>query len=142
MPSFSSSSLDEISNEGLKCLYGTSRSSEIEDVINNVSKKETTAVNIDESTKKSDRDSTQEEEFKVPNFKDMVNYIWDQMQKRKKGSNAKHRFVISNQVLQFHPMTYQEVICYTVHQPLFLEENERKPPVTVVPLKLESIRVF
>lgn len=102
-------SQDEISNEALKCLYGTSRPSEIEDVVNNVSKKETTTVNIDENNSKSDRDRTEEEEFKVPKFKDMVNYIWDQMQKRKKGSNAKHRFVISNQVLQFHPSTYQEV---------------------------------
>lgn len=76
----------------------------------NVTKKETTVVNIDEDSSKKDKDKTQEsEEFKAPKFNEVVNYIWDQMQKRKKGSNAKHRFVIGNQVLQFHPMTYQEV---------------------------------
>lgn len=67
-------------------------------------------MTIDEETSKKDKDRASEtEEFKVPKFKDVVNYVWDQMQKRKKGSNAKHRFVIGNQVLQFHPLTYQEV---------------------------------
>ncbi|XP_026729465.1 proteasome-associated protein ECM29 homolog [Trichoplusia ni] len=108
----SGDSQDEISNEALKCLYGTSRSSEIEDVVNNVSSKEASVVNIDEDTSKRGIDTPQEEEFKVPKFKEVVNYIWDQMQKRKKGSNAKHRFVIGNQVLQFHPITYQEILRY------------------------------
>lgn len=90
-------------------MYGVSRPNEIEDVVNNVSKKETAVVNLDDDFPKSDKDKTSEEKFKVPKFKDIVNYIWEQMQKRKKGSNAKHRFVISNQVLQFHPLTYQEV---------------------------------
>ncbi|KAL0840590.1 hypothetical protein ABMA28_015796 [Loxostege sticticalis] len=104
---------DEISTEALKCLYGTSRPNEIEDVVNNVSKKETSVVNIDEETSKKDKDKTQETvEFKPPKFKEVVNYIWDQMQKRKKGSNAKHRFVVGNQVLQFHPLTYQEILRY------------------------------
>lgn len=102
-------SQDEISTEALKCLYGTSRPSEIEDVVNNVSKKETGTVNIDEETAKKDKEKKQEEEFKVPKFADVVNYVWDQMQKRKKGSNSKHRFVVNNQVLQFHPLIYQEV---------------------------------
>lgn len=102
-------SQDEISTEALKCLYGTSRPSEIEDVVNNVSKKETATVNIDEETAKKDKEKKQEEEFKVPKFADVVNYVWDQMQKRKKGSNSKHRFVVNNQVLQFHPLIYQEV---------------------------------
>ncbi|KAI8428500.1 hypothetical protein MSG28_007292 [Choristoneura fumiferana] len=103
---------DEISTEALKCLYGTSRPSEIEDVVNNVSKKETTTVNIDEETAKKDKEQKQEDEFKVPKFADVVNYIWDQMQKRKKGSNSKHRFVVNNQVLQFHPLIYQEILRY------------------------------
>ncbi|KOB74355.1 Proteasome-associated protein ECM29-like protein [Operophtera brumata] len=75
----------------------------IEDVVNNVSRKETTSVNIDGDSSKSDRDKTEEVEYKVPQFKDMVNYIWDQMQRRKKGSNAKHRFVVSNQDCSNHP---------------------------------------
>ncbi|XP_075970288.1 proteasome-associated protein ECM29 homolog [Anticarsia gemmatalis] len=109
----SGDSQDDIATEALKCLYGTSRPNEIEDVVNNVSKKETTTVNIDEDASKKDKDRAPEtDEFKVPKFKDVVNYIWEQMQKRKKGSNAKHRFVIGNQVLQFHPMTYQEILRY------------------------------
>ncbi|XP_072940517.1 proteasome adapter and scaffold protein ECM29 [Epargyreus clarus] len=108
----SGDSQDDISNEALKCLYGTSRPNEIENVVNNVSRKETTVVNIDEEAAKKDKDKTQEPEFKVPKFNDVVNYIWEQMQKRKKGSNAKHRFVIANQVLQFHPLTYQEILRY------------------------------
>lgn len=103
-------SQDEISNEALKCLYGTSRASEIEDAVFNVSKKDTATVNIDEDSSKKDKDrATESQELKVPKFTEVVNYVWDQMQKRKKGSNAKHRFVVGNQVLQFHPMTYQEV---------------------------------
>lgn len=105
---FSFHSQDEIANEALKCLYGTSRPIEIDDVVNNVCKKETTTVNLDGDSSKSDRGKAQEV-FKVPKFNEMVNYVWDQMQKRKKGSNAKHRFVVSNHVLQFHPLTYQEV---------------------------------
>ncbi|XP_052750867.1 proteasome-associated protein ECM29 homolog [Galleria mellonella] len=109
----SGDSQDEISTEALKCLYGTSRPNEIEDVVNNVSRKETAVVNIDEDTSKKERDRTQEVvEFKVPKFRDVVNYIWEQMQKRKTGSNSKHRFVIGNQVLQFHPLTYQEILRY------------------------------
>ncbi|KAI5643789.1 hypothetical protein NE865_04185 [Phthorimaea operculella] len=104
---------DDIATEALKCLYGTSRLSEIVDVVNNVSKKETSAVNLDEDSAKKDKDrESEEKEFKAPKFKDVVNYIWEQMQKRKKGSNAKHRFVIGNNVLQFHPMTYQEILRY------------------------------
>lgn len=103
-------SQDDVSTEALKCLYGTSRTNEIEDVVNNVSMKETTTVSLDDDASKRDKDKTSEEQlFKAPKFKDIVNYVWDQMQKRKKGSNVKHRFVISNQVLQFHPQTYQEV---------------------------------
>lgn len=103
-------SQDDISTEALKYLYGTSRLSEIEDVVNNVSKKDTNAVNIDEEGSDKEKDKPQEvTEFKVPKFNDVVSYIWDQMQKRKQGSNAKHRFVINNQVLQFHPLTYHEV---------------------------------
>ncbi|RVE49284.1 hypothetical protein evm_006078 [Chilo suppressalis] len=109
----SGDSQDDISNEALKCLYGTSRAMEIEDVVNNVCKKETTVVNLDEESSKKEKDNKQEmEEFIVPKFKDVVGYIWEQMQKRKKGSNAKHRFVIGNQVLQFHPQTYQEILRY------------------------------
>ncbi|XP_060801096.1 proteasome-associated protein ECM29 homolog [Amyelois transitella] len=108
----SGDSQDEISNEALKCLYGTSRPTEIEDVVNNVSKKETATVNIDEESPKRDKDRTEAPEFKVPRFKTVVNYIWDQMQKRKAGSNSKHRFVVGNQVLQFHPLTFQEILRY------------------------------
>lgn len=97
-----------MSTEALKCLYGTSRPNEIEDVVNNVSIKEATVASIDEDITKREKDK-QENQFKVPKFKDVVNYIWEQIQKRKTGSNAKHRFVISNQVLQFHPQTYKEV---------------------------------
>lgn len=69
-------------------------------------------MNLDEESTKRDKDKAPEvEEFKVPKFKDVVNYIWDQMQKRKKGTNSKHRYVIGNQVLQFHPLTYQQVSC-------------------------------
>ncbi|KAF9798599.1 hypothetical protein SFRURICE_008332 [Spodoptera frugiperda] len=104
---------DDISTEALKCLYGTSRPSEIEDAVFNVSKKETAVVNIDEDGSKKDKDRAEEnQELKVPKFSEVVNYVWDQMQKRKKGSNAKHRFVIGNQVLQFHPLTYQEILRY------------------------------
>ncbi|XP_049865676.1 proteasome adapter and scaffold protein ECM29 [Pectinophora gossypiella] len=104
---------DEISTEALKCLYGTSRPNEIEDVVNNVAHKETNVVTIDEETAKKERQPTDKEELlKVPKFKDVVNYIWEQMLKRKKGSNAKHRFVVANQVLQFHPVTYQEILRY------------------------------
>ncbi|KAJ2947108.1 hypothetical protein O0L34_g16457 [Tuta absoluta] len=105
---------DDIATEALKCLYGTSRLSEIADVVNNVSKKETNAVSLDEDSAKKDKIDRypEEKEFKAPNFKDVVNYIWEQMQKRKKGSNAKHRFVIGNNVLQFHPLTYQEILRY------------------------------
>lgn len=102
---------DEISTEALKCLYGTSRPIEIEDVVNNVSKKETTTVSIDEESSKKDKDN-HNDDLKVPKFKQVVNYIWEQMQKRKKGSNSKHRFVMGNQVLQFHPLTYQEILRY------------------------------
>ncbi|KAG6456419.1 hypothetical protein O3G_MSEX009728 [Manduca sexta] len=109
----SGDSQDEISTEALKCLYGTSRPSEIEDVVNNVSTKETAVVNLDEDVSKKDKDQTSEvPAFKAPPFKDVVNYIWDQLQKRKKGSNAKHRFVVNNQVLQFHPATYKEILRY------------------------------
>ncbi|XP_048484818.1 proteasome adapter and scaffold protein ECM29 isoform X3 [Plutella xylostella] len=107
----SGDSQDDISTEARKCLYGTSRPSEIEDVINNVTK-ETTTVHIDDADSKNKNNTEPVQEFKVPKFKSMVNYIWEQMQKRKKGSNAKHRFVISNQVLQFHPITYQEILRY------------------------------
>ncbi|KAH9632202.1 hypothetical protein HF086_015234 [Spodoptera exigua] len=104
---------DDISTEALKCLYGTSRPSEIEDAVFNVSKKETAVVNIDEDGSKKDKDRADEnQELKVPKFSEVVNYVWDQMQKRKKGSNSKHRFVIGNQVLQFHPLTYQEILRY------------------------------
>ena len=102
-------SQDDVSTEALKCLYGTSRANEIDDVVNNVSTKETNNVILDEDSTKKDNSTISEKNIKVPKFKEVVNYIWDQMQKRKKGSNAKHRFVISNQVLQFHPQTYQEV---------------------------------
>ncbi|XP_045493111.1 proteasome adapter and scaffold protein ECM29 [Colias croceus] len=108
----SGDSQDDISNEALKCLYGTSRPNEIDDVVNNVSKKETTTVNLDEDSSKRDKDKVQEDVFKAPKFNEMLNYIWEQMQKRKKGSNSKHRFVIGNQVLQFHPQTYQEILRY------------------------------
>lgn len=109
----SGDSQDDISTEALKCLYGTSRPSEIEDAVFNVSKKETAVVNIDEDGSKKDKDRAEEnQELKVPKFSEVVNYVWDQMQKRKKGSNAKHRFVIGNQVLQFHPLTYQEILRY------------------------------
>lgn len=108
----SGDSQDETSTEALKCLYGVSRPNEIEDVVNYVSKKETGVVNLDDDAFKSDKDKTAQETFKVPKFKDIVNYVWEQMQKRKKGSNAKHRFVISTQVLQFHPLTYQEILRY------------------------------
>lgn len=68
------------------------------------------AVNIDEEESEKEKNKPQEvTEFKVPKFNDVVSYIWEQMQKRKQGSNAKHRFVINNQVLQFHPMTFHEV---------------------------------
>ncbi|CAB3243794.1 unnamed protein product [Arctia plantaginis] len=107
----SGDSQDEISTEALKCLYGTSRPSEIEDIVNNVSKKEATTVNIDEDSSKRDKDQ-KSEELIVPKFRDVVIYVWDQMQKRKKGTNAKHRFVIGNNVLQFHPVTYQEILRY------------------------------
>ncbi|CAH0699772.1 unnamed protein product [Spodoptera exigua] len=109
----SGDSQDDISTEALKCLYGTSRPSEIEDAVFNVSKKETAVVNIDEDGSKKDKDRADEnQELKVPKFSEVVNYVWDQMQKRKKGSNSKHRFVIGNQVLQFHPLTYQEILRY------------------------------
>ncbi|XP_063621128.1 proteasome-associated protein ECM29 homolog [Cydia splendana] len=108
----SGDSQDEVSTEALKCLYGTSRPSEIDDVVNNVNKKETTTVNLDAETSEKDKDKEQEEEFKVPKFGDVVNYVWDQLQKRKKGSNSKHRYVVNNQVLQFHPLTYQEILRY------------------------------
>ncbi|XP_068630379.1 proteasome-associated protein ECM29 homolog [Battus philenor] len=108
----SGDSQDDIVTESHKCLYGTSRPSEIDDVVNNVAKKETTVVNLDETTSKKDIKNTKEIELKVPKFKDVVNYVWEQIQKRKKGSNAKHRFVIGNQVLQFHPRTYQEILRY------------------------------
>nr|XP_049703179.1 proteasome adapter and scaffold protein ECM29 [Helicoverpa armigera] len=109
----SGDSQDDISTEALKCLYGTSRASEIEDAVFNVSKKEASVVTIDEDSSKKDKDRAPEvEEFKVPKFREVVNYVWDQMQKRKKGSNAKHRFVVGNQVLQFHPLTYQEILRY------------------------------
>ncbi|CAH0727922.1 unnamed protein product, partial [Brenthis ino] len=108
----SGDSQDDVSTEALKCLYGTSRTNEIEDVVNNVSVKETTTVSLDDDASKRDKDKISEEQFKAPKFKDIVNYVWDQMQKRKKGSNVKHRFVISNQVLQFHPQTYQEILRY------------------------------
>lgn len=65
-------------------------------------------MNIDEDSSKRDKDQ-KSDELIVPKFRDVVTYVWDQMQKRKKGSNAKHRFVIGNNVLQFHPVTYQEV---------------------------------
>ncbi|CAH2107601.1 unnamed protein product [Euphydryas editha] len=107
----SGDSQDDVSTEALKYLYGTSRPNEIEDVVNNVSIKETNVASIDEDITKREKDK-QENQFKVPKFKEVVNYIWDHMQKRKKGSNAKHRFVISNQVLQFHPQTYQEILRY------------------------------
>ncbi|XP_026485739.2 proteasome-associated protein ECM29 homolog [Vanessa tameamea] len=107
----SGDSQDDVSTEALKYLYGTSRPNEIEDVVNNVSVKEMNVASIDEDVSKKDKDK-KDVQFKVPNFKDVVNYIWDQMQKRKKGSNTKHRFVISNQVLQFHPQTYQEILRY------------------------------
>lgn len=95
----------------MKCLYGTSRPNEIEEVVNNVSRKEANVVNLDEESSKANKNKTTDvDEFKVPMFKDVVNYVWEQIQKRKKGSNSKHRFVVSNQVLQFHPVTYQEVI--------------------------------
>ncbi|XP_037874946.1 proteasome adapter and scaffold protein ECM29 isoform X1 [Bombyx mori] len=109
----SGDSKDEISTEALKCLYGTSRPSEIEDVVNNVAKKETKIVIFDGESPDENKDvSSEGVDLAVPKFKDMVNYIWKQMQKRKKGSNAKHRFVINNQVLQFHPLTYQEILRY------------------------------
>ncbi|XP_053602483.1 proteasome adapter and scaffold protein ECM29 isoform X2 [Plodia interpunctella] len=108
----SGDSQDEISNEALKCLYGTSRPIEIEDVVNNVSKNETTTVNMDVDTNTRDKNRIDEVELKVPRFKTVVNYVWDQMQKRKNGTNSKHRFVIGNQVLQFHPLTYQEILRY------------------------------
>ncbi|XP_041976007.1 proteasome-associated protein ECM29 homolog [Aricia agestis] len=105
----SGDSQDDISSEALKCLYGTSRPNEIEDAVNNVSPKETTTIIEDDNNK---RDKDEKDTLTVPQFKEMINYIWEQMQKRKKGSNAKHRFVISNQVLQFHPQTYQEMLRY------------------------------
>ncbi|CAH0749868.1 unnamed protein product [Diatraea saccharalis] len=109
----SGDSQDDISTEALKYLYGTSRPNEIEDVVNNVSKKEAAVVNLDEDSSKKERDDKQEtEELKVPKFTEVVSYVWEQMQKRKTGSNAKHRFVIGNQVLQFHPQTYQEILRY------------------------------
>ncbi|XP_032510836.2 proteasome adapter and scaffold protein ECM29 [Danaus plexippus] len=108
----SGDSQDEISTEALKCLYGTSRANEIEDVVNNVAKKEKETIGIDEEGSKKDSAGTQEEKFKVPGFIEVVDYVWDQMQKRKKGSNVKHRFVIGNQVLQFHPQSYQEILRY------------------------------
>lgn len=95
--------------EAQKCLYGTSRPSEIEDAVNNVRKRETNVADLGEGAPKRDKDGASELELKVPNFKEVVNYVWDQIQKRKKGSNSKHRYVIGNQVLQFHPRTYQEV---------------------------------
>lgn len=108
----SGDSQDDVSTEALKCLYGTSRANEIDDVVNNVSRKDTNNVILDEDSTKKDNYTISEKKIKVPKFKEVVNYIWDQMQKRKKGSNAKHRFVISNQVLQFHPQTYQEILRY------------------------------
>ncbi|XP_052738355.1 proteasome-associated protein ECM29 homolog [Bicyclus anynana] len=107
----SGDSQDDVSTEALKYLYGTSRPNEIDDVVNNVSTKETNVVNIDEDASSKDKDTAQEK-LKVPKFTDVVNYIWDQMNKRKKGSNAKHRFVVGNHVLQFHPQTYQEILRY------------------------------
>ncbi|XP_013177902.1 PREDICTED: proteasome-associated protein ECM29 homolog isoform X1 [Papilio xuthus] len=101
---------DDIVTESQKCLYGTSRASEIEDVVNNVSKKETAVVNLDEGPARKDNESTAE--LKTPSFKDVVNYVWEQIQKRKKGSNSKHRYVIGNHLLQFHPKTYQEILRY------------------------------
>ncbi|XP_039748644.1 proteasome-associated protein ECM29 homolog [Pararge aegeria] len=108
----SGDSQDDVSTEALKCLYGTSRPNEIEDVVNNVSVKDTNVVNIDEDTSSKDKDNAPETQLKVPKFIDVINYIWDQMQKRKKGSNSKHRFVVGNHVLQFHPQTYQEILRY------------------------------
>ncbi|CAG5035645.1 unnamed protein product [Parnassius apollo] len=108
----SGDSQDDIVTEAQKCLYGTSRPSEIEDVVNNVTKSETTVVNLEEDAPRKDKDKVNEEELKVPSFKDVVNYVWEQIDKRKKGSNSKHRFVIGNQVLQFHPRTYQEILRY------------------------------
>ncbi|VVC92331.1 unnamed protein product [Leptidea sinapis] len=107
----SGDSQDDISTEALKHLYGTSRPNEIEDVVNNVSQKETAVVNLDEDYSKREQDVKQDE-LTVPKFNDMVNYIWYEKEKRKKGSNVKHRFVVSNQVLQFHPQTYQEMLRY------------------------------
>ncbi|CAH2075093.1 unnamed protein product, partial [Iphiclides podalirius] len=108
----SGDSQDDIVTEAQRCLYGTSRPSEIEDVVNNVQKRETAAVDLGEGAPKRDKDGATEAQLKAPNFGDVVNYVWEQIQKRKKGSNSKHRYVIGNQVLQFHPRTYQEILRY------------------------------
>ncbi|GBP15166.1 Proteasome adapter and scaffold protein ECM29 [Eumeta japonica] len=106
----SGDSQDDISTEALKYLYGTSRRNEIEDVVNNVIHKEATTVNIDQGN--SSNKKVQQQGPAIPKFNEIVNYIWDQIDKRKKGSNAKHRFVINNSVLPFHPSTYQEILRY------------------------------
>lgn len=102
-------SQDDISNEAKKGLYGTFRTTEIDDVINNVNNKDKNAADLDQDSASNKNKQQDVVTFKAPHFENVLNYIWEQMQRRKKGSNTKHRFVVNNQVLPFHPLTYQEV---------------------------------
>lgn len=104
-------SKDEVKFEALKSLYGSTRQSEIEDAVQNVIKvpTEIKLIKNDESKKEDDSNST-EEIRELPSFNDMVEYIWDKINKRKKTSNLKQRYVIGNHVLPFSPPVYYEVV--------------------------------
>jgi len=94
--------------DAIRSLYGTSRSSEIDDVIQNVvENKPTTDPAKDKKTQQDLDDASVL--IGVPHFAGMVEYIWGKMLKRKETSNLKHRFVIGNQVLPFPPNIYFEV---------------------------------
>lgn len=92
--------------DALKSLYGTARSSEIEDIVQNVT---LLGTKLEEP---SDSLGSGKSESIGPAFDGMVEYIWDKTLKRKESSNLKHRFVVGNHVLPFAPVTYYEVIYF------------------------------
>lgn len=93
--------------DALKSLYGTARSSEIEDIIQNVTLLGPKLEDLSDSS-----GSNTKVESIGPPFEGMVEYIWNKTLKRKESSNHKHRFVVGSHVLPFAPNTYYEVIYF------------------------------
>lgn len=92
--------------EAIKSLYGVTRPSEIEDIVQNV----TITAGEQKVIKNDEKEDEAAPELGVPAFHSMVDYIWANIAKRKESSNSKHRFVIGNHVLPYPPNTYYEVL--------------------------------